>query len=145
VVGPVDQAVERRVGHQQCPRHPLDLGLVARPAGVDLGLAQAEFNHQAPIGVIVLDHIGVGGEEHDLAGDRGGDPVAVAERAHTRLGARTRFSPLPAPAAPASRAPGSRPRNERPRCHSPGRARAARRPAAAARWRRRHRSRCPSR
>jgi hypothetical protein len=53
VVGPVDQAVERRVGHQQCPRHPLDLGLVARsaePAGVDLGLARAERNHEAPIG-----------------------------------------------------------------------------------------------
>ena len=72
MVGPVDQAVERRVGHQQCPRHPLDLGLArsAEPAGVDLGLAQAERNHEAPIGVIVLDHVDVGGEEHDLAGDR---------------------------------------------------------------------------
>ena len=101
MVGPVDQAVECRVGHQQCPRHPLDLGLVARSsepaepaepagvAGVDLGLAQAERNHEAPIGVIVLDHVDVSGEEHDLAGDRGGDPVAVADETHTRLGART--------------------------------------------------------
>ena len=92
MVGPVDQAVECRVGHQQCPRDPLDLGLVARSAeraGVDLGLAQAERNPEAPIGVIVLDHVDVSGEEHDLAGDRGGDPVAVADETHTRLGART--------------------------------------------------------
>jgi hypothetical protein len=65
VVGPVDQVVERRVGHHRCPRHPLDLGLVARSAeraGVDLGLAQAQRNHEAPIGVIVLDHVDVSAE-----------------------------------------------------------------------------------
>ena len=54
----------------------------ARPAGVDGVAKEAQRGHEAPLGVVGLEHLDVGGEVDALGGQGGETPWWMMRRTH---------------------------------------------------------------
>jgi hypothetical protein len=87
-VGQPGDRVELLAGHLRRPSETRGLLLVVRrapgPSGVDRATVEAQRGDEAPLRVVGLERLNVGGEV-DALGGQGGDAAAVADETHMVL------------------------------------------------------------